>query len=45
MLYPTFLFLAGTLLILTLGVYQRLSATVEQQVEDTDPDEEPQQSA
>jgi hypothetical protein len=45
MLYPTFLFLAGTLLILTLGVYQRLSATVEQQVEDTDPEEEPPQSA
>jgi archaellum biogenesis protein FlaJ (TadC family) len=33
MLYPTFLLVAGTLLVLGLGVFQRLSAEVEQRVE------------
>jgi hypothetical protein len=33
MLYPTFLLVAGTLLVLGLGVFQRLSASVEQRVE------------
>jgi hypothetical protein len=32
--YPTFLLIAGILLVLGLGVYQRLSVTVERQVED-----------
>ncbi len=32
-LYPTFLLVAGTLLVLGLGVFQRLSADVEQRVE------------
>ena len=32
--YPTFLMIAGILLVLGLGVYQRLSVTVERQVED-----------
>jgi hypothetical protein len=34
MLYPTLLLLSGTLLVLGLGVYQRLSVTVERQVEE-----------
>jgi hypothetical protein len=34
MLYPTLLLIAGTLLVLGLGLYQRLSVTVERQVED-----------
>lgn len=33
MLYPTLLLVAGTALILGLGAYQRLSATVEQELE------------
>jgi hypothetical protein len=33
MLYPTLLLIAGTLLVLGLGVYQRLSVTVERQIE------------
>jgi hypothetical protein len=33
MLYPTLLLVAGTLLVLGLGVYQRLSVTVERQVD------------
>ncbi len=33
MLYPTFLLVAGTLLVLGLGIFQRLSADVEQRVE------------
>jgi uncharacterized membrane protein YidH (DUF202 family) len=36
MLYPTLLLVAGTLLVLGLGVYQRLSVTVERQVEAKD---------
>lgn len=36
MLYPTLLLVAGTGLILGLGVYQRLSVTVERQVESRD---------
>ena len=32
--YPTFLLIAAILLVLGLGVYQRLSVTVERQVED-----------
>jgi uncharacterized membrane protein YidH (DUF202 family) len=36
MLYPTLLLIAGTLLVLGLGVYQRLSVTVERQVEAKD---------
>jgi hypothetical protein len=36
MIYPTLLLIAGTGLILGLGVYQRLSATVERQVEQRD---------
>lgn len=36
MLYPTLLLVAGTGLILGLGVYQRLSVTVERQVESQD---------
>jgi len=34
MLYPTLLLISGTLLVLGLGVYQRLSVTVERQVEE-----------
>lgn len=34
--YPTMLLVAGTLLILGLGVFQRLSASVENQVEEQD---------
>jgi membrane protease YdiL (CAAX protease family) len=33
MLYPTLLLVAGTLLVIGLGLFQRLSATVEQEVE------------
>jgi hypothetical protein len=33
MLYPTLLLISGTLLVLGLGLYQRLSVTVERQVE------------
>jgi hypothetical protein len=33
MLYPTFLLVAGTLLVLGLGMFQRLSAAVEERVE------------
>jgi len=33
MLYPTFLLVAGTLLVLGLGAFQRLSAAVEERVE------------
>jgi hypothetical protein len=36
MIYPTLLLTAGTLLVLGLGLYQRLSATVEKQVEASD---------
>ncbi len=36
MLYPTLLLIAGTGLILGLGMYQRLSATVERQVDERD---------
>lgn len=36
-LYPTFLLVAGTLLVLGLGVFQRLSADVEQRVENGNP--------
>lgn len=36
MLYPTFLLVAGTLLVVGLGLYQRLSITVERQVEEKD---------
>jgi uncharacterized membrane protein YidH (DUF202 family) len=36
MLYPTLLLVAGTLLVLGLGIYQRLSVTVERQVEAKD---------
>lgn len=36
MLYPTLLLVAGTLLVLGLGLYQRLSVTVERQVADKD---------
>ncbi len=38
--YPTMLLVAGTLLILGLGVFQRLSATVETQVEEQDLEDE-----
>jgi len=34
MVYPTLLLVSGTLLVLGLGVYQRLSVTVERQVEE-----------
>jgi hypothetical protein len=34
MLYPTLLLISGTLLVLGLGLYQRLSVTVERQVEE-----------
>lgn len=34
LLYPTFLLISAILLVLGLGVYQRLSVTVEKQVED-----------
>ena len=36
MLYPTLLLFAGVALILALGAYQRLSATVESEVEEPD---------
>ena len=36
MLYPTLLLIAGTLLVLGLGVYQKLSVTVERQVAEND---------
>jgi hypothetical protein len=36
MLYPTLLLLVGILIVLGLGAYQRLSATVEQEVGDAD---------
>jgi archaellum biogenesis protein FlaJ (TadC family) len=36
MLYPTLLLVSGTFLVLGLGFYQRLSVTVERQVEDKD---------
>jgi hypothetical protein len=36
MLYPTLLLISGAILVLGLGVYQRLSATVERQVEEKD---------
>jgi hypothetical protein len=36
MLYPTLLLIAGTFLILGLGLYQRLSVTVERQIEAKD---------
>jgi putative Mn2+ efflux pump MntP len=36
LVYPTLLFVAGTLLILGLGVFQRLSASVENEVEEQD---------
>jgi hypothetical protein len=36
MLYPTLLLIAGTGLILGLGMYQRLSAAVERQVDERD---------
>jgi uncharacterized membrane protein YidH (DUF202 family) len=36
MLYPTLLLISGALLVLGLGVYQRLSATVERQVGEKD---------
>jgi hypothetical protein len=36
MLYPTLLLVAGTGLILGLGMYQRLSAAVERQVDERD---------
>ena len=40
MLYPTLLLVAGTLLIVGLGLYQRLSVTVEREVEEKDRAEE-----
>ncbi|WP_230530897.1 GNAT family acetyltransferase [Microvirga roseola] len=40
LIYPTLLLVAGTLLILGLGMYQRLSATVERQVDARDRSEE-----
>jgi len=40
MLYPTFLLVAGTLLVLGLGVFQRLSASVEERVESDEVREE-----
>jgi hypothetical protein len=40
MIYPTLLLIAGTLLVLGLGIYQRLSATVERQVEASDRSQE-----
>jgi putative Mn2+ efflux pump MntP len=36
LIYPTFLLFAATLLIIGLGLYQRLSATVERQVDRQD---------
>ena len=39
MLYPTLLLVAGTFLVLGLGLFQRLSAMVEQQVEGEGPSE------
>jgi uncharacterized membrane protein YidH (DUF202 family) len=36
MIYPTLLLVAGTLLVLGLGLYQRLSVTVERQVDQQD---------
>ncbi len=36
LVYPTILFVAGTLLILGLGLFQRLSASVENEVEEQD---------
>ena len=41
MIYPTLLLVAGTLLVVGLGAYQRLSATVERQVEARDRSAEP----
>jgi hypothetical protein len=43
MVYPTFLLVVGILIVLGLGVYQRLSASVESEVEQRDrrEDEEP----
>ncbi len=40
MLYPTLLLIAGTFLVLGLGIYQRLSATVEQEIEGEGPSDE-----
>ena len=40
MLYPTLLLVAGTFLVLGLGIYQRLSATVEQEIEGEGPSDE-----
>lgn len=40
LLYPTLLLVAGTFLVLGLGVFQRLSATVERQVEAQDRSEQ-----
>jgi hypothetical protein len=39
MLYPTLLLVAGTALIVGLGLYQRLSATVEEQLQSNDIEE------
>jgi hypothetical protein len=36
LVYPTFLLIAGILIVLGLGLYQRLSASVEEQVEERD---------
>ena len=45
MLYPTLLLIAGTGLILGLGMYQRLSATVERQVDERDRQKEAERRA
>ncbi len=45
LLYPTLLLVSGTLLVLGLGLYQRLSATVERQVDAQDRVEERENQA